>query len=81
MFLLLQLVPVLIMLTLLAVLHIKITDGSLSGFVLYSQMVTLQFLGYRYSSWICRYPLPSTENIGIPLTVHVQYLESQFPQS
>ena len=50
-FLLLQLVPVLIMLTLLAVLHIKITDGSLSGFVLFSQMVTLQFPGLGYSSW------------------------------
>ena len=51
-FLLLQLVPVLIMLTLLAVLHIKITDGGLSGFVLFSQMVTLQFPGLRYSSWV-----------------------------
>ena len=51
-FLFLQLVPVLIMLTLLAVLHIKITDGSFSGFVLISQMVTLQFPGLGYSSWI-----------------------------
>ena len=51
-FLLLQLVPVLIMLTMLAVLHIKITDGSLSGFVLFSQMVTLQFPGLGYSSWV-----------------------------
>ena len=51
-FLLLQLVPVLIMLTLLAVLHIKIVDGHLSGFVLISQMVTLQFPGLGYSSWI-----------------------------
>ena len=50
-FLLLQLVPVLIMLTLLAVLHIKITDGHLSGFVLFSQTVTLQFPGFGYSSW------------------------------
>ena len=58
------------MLTLLAVLHIKITDGSLSGFVLFSQMVTLQFPEHGYSSWTCRYPLPSTENIGIPLTVY-----------
>ena len=54
-FLLLQLVPVLIMLTLLAVLHIKITDGSLSGFVLFSQMVTLQFPGHGYSSWVSNF--------------------------
>ena len=33
-------------------LHIKITDGSLSGFVLFSQMVTLQFPGLGYSSWV-----------------------------
>ena len=39
-FIFLQLVPVLIMLTLLAVFHIKITVGHLSGFVLFSQMVT-----------------------------------------
>ena len=68
-FLLLQLVPVLIMLTLLAVLHIKITDGHLSGFVLFSQMVTLQFPGLGYSSWI-----PSCSGsfnfLSIPLTVY-----------
>ena len=69
-FLLLQLVPVLIMLTLLAVIHIKITDGGLSEFVLFSQMVTVQFPGHGYSSWIstdCYYPWPT---IGIPLTVY-----------
>ena len=71
-FLFLQLVPVLIMLTLLAVLHIKITDGSFSGFVLISQMVTLQFPGLGYSSWIpvC-YGLQSYRNfLSIPLTVY-----------
>ena len=51
-FLFLQLVPVLIMLTLLAIFHVNITDGGLSGFVLFSQMVTLQFPGLGYSSWV-----------------------------
>ena len=77
-FLLLQLVPVLIMLTLLAVLHIKITDGSLSVFVLFSQMVTLQFPGLGYSSWAvtrCSKPYDTayylyTKYMGIPLTVY-----------
>ena len=50
-FLFLQLIPTLFLLTLLAVLHIKITDGGLSGFVLFSQMVTLQFPGLSYTSW------------------------------
>ena len=72
-FLLLQLVPVLIMLTLLAVLHIKIIDGHLSGFVLISQMVTLQFPGLGYSSWIpvCSGSRPEIWNFSsIPLTVY-----------
>ena len=64
------------MLTLLAVLHIKITDGSFSGFVLISQMVTLQFPGLGYSSWIpsC-YGTESDmfmrkNHLSIPLTVY-----------
>ena len=72
-FLLLQLVPVLIMLTLMAVLHIKIIDGHLSGFVLISQMVTLQFPGLGYSSWIpvCSGSRPEIWNFSsIPLTVY-----------
>ena len=80
-FILLQLVPVLIMLTLLAVLHIKITDGGLSEFVLFSQMVTLQFPGLGYSSWVpnvagnCFF-LPDVQDYyrqyfpSIPLTVY-----------
>ena len=75
-FLFLQLVPVLIMLTLLAVLHIKITDGSFSGFVLISQMITLQFPGLGYSSWtpVC-YGSQSDmfmrkNHLSIPLTVY-----------
>ena len=74
-FLLLQLVPVLIMLTLLAVLHIKITDGSLSGFVLFSQLVTLQFPGLGYSSWPGGYQDKISNFfrqyfLSIPLTVY-----------
>ena len=78
-FLLLQLVPVLIMLTLLAVLHIKITVGGLSEFVLFSQMVTLQFPGLGYSSWaltqalnFCNgpaYPIPTV--LSYSLTVYI----------
>ena len=72
-FLFLQLVPVLIMMTLLAVLHIKIIDGHLSGFVLISQMVTLQFPGLGYSSWIpvCSGLRPDVWKFSsIPLTVY-----------
>ena len=37
---------------LLAVLHINITNGALNGYILYSQLVSLQFLGLGYSSWV-----------------------------
>ena len=74
-FLFLQLMPTLILLTLLAVLHIKITDGSLSGFVLFSQMVSLQFPGLGFTSWVatmyCERIYDTTyKYFGIPLTVY-----------
>ena len=83
-FLLLQLVPTLVLFILLAVLHINITDGGLSGFVMFSQMVTLQFPGLGYTSWIptayCFSPLTEISftiidlyhhyYLSIPLTVY-----------
>ena len=48
----LQLVPVLIMMIVLAVLHINITNGNLNGYILYSQMVTLQFPELGYTGWV-----------------------------
>ena len=48
----LQLVPLLIMMIVLAVLHINITNGNLNGYILYSQMVTLQFPELGYTGWV-----------------------------
>ena len=71
-FILLEFLPVLIMMVILAVLHINIVNGNLNAFILYSQMVTLQFPGLGYTGWI-----PNTQLIyfnhyflGIPLTVY-----------
>ena len=47
------------MMILVAVLHINITNSYIDGFVLYSQMVTLQFPGLGYTSWV-----PSIRNAG-----------------
>ena len=44
--------PVFIMMIILAVFHINIVSGSLNGFILYSQLVSLQFPGLGYSAWI-----------------------------
>ena len=52
MFVLLGILPVFVMMTILAVLHINITDGYLNGFILYSQLITLQFPGLGYPSWV-----------------------------
>ena len=40
------------MMIVLAVFHINITNGNLNGFILYSQLVTLQLPGLGYSAWI-----------------------------
>ena len=49
---LLTILLVMIMMTILAVLHINITNGNLNAYILYSQMVTLQFPGYGFTAWI-----------------------------
>ena len=57
----------------LAVLHINITNGNLNAYILYSQMVTLQFPTLGYTAWVpsnfsLRYP--DFRYISIPLTVY-----------
>ena len=72
---LIQIILVIIMMTILAVLHINITNGNLNAYILYSQMVTLQFPGLGYTAWTpsalsyCGY-LSNFEYISIPLTVY-----------
>ena len=51
-FLLLELVPVLLLMISMAILHINITNGSLNGYILYSQLLTLQFPGLGFPSWV-----------------------------
>ena len=52
------------MMTILAVLHINITNGNLNAYILYSQIMTLQFLGYGLAAW------PPTSFSFIPLMVY-----------
>ena len=72
---LIEIALVMFMMVLLAVLHINITNGNLNAYILYSQMVTLQFPMLGYTTW-----LPSSRDnfnfisgfryISIPLTVY-----------
>ena len=52
---LIQILLVIIMMTILAVLHINITNGNLNAYILYSQIMTLQFPGLGYTSWVSAY--------------------------
>ena len=68
---LIQIILVIIMMTILAVLHINITNGNLNAYILYSQMVTLQFPGLGYTSWFPTYDtIIIARYIAIPLTVY-----------
>ena len=70
---LIQIILVIIMMTVLAVLHINITNGNLNAYILYSQMVTLQFPGLGYTAWLPthdNYNLLFTRYTAIPLTVY-----------
>ena len=69
---LIQIILVIIMMTILAVIHINITNGNLNAYILYSQMVTLQFPGLGYTAWFPTYDtfsLSITRYTAIPLTV------------
>ena len=71
-FKLLKLLPVLIMMVILAVLHINIVNGNLNAFILYSQLVTLQFPGHGYTGGVPNIQLIYLNHyfLGIPLTVY-----------
>ena len=64
MFLFLGILPVFVIMTILAVLHINLTDGYFNGFILYSQLVTLQFPGLGYPSWVFSDGVYSTLNLS-----------------
>ena len=67
-FFVIEIALVMFMMVLLAVLHINITNGNLNAYILYSQMVTLQFPGLGYTAWT---PIEKfLDFISIPLTVY-----------
>ena len=61
---LLTILLVMIMMTILAVLHINITNGNLNAYILYSQIMTLQFPVLGYTTWL------PTSYLFIPLIVY-----------
>ena len=65
---LIEIALVMFMMVLLTVLHINITNGNLNAYILYSQMVTLQFPTLGYTAWLPGVNLPYF--IFIPLSVY-----------
>ena len=61
---LLTILLVIIMMTILAVLHINITNGNLNAYILYSQIMTLHFPVVGYTAWL------PTSYFFIPLIVY-----------
>ena len=72
---LIEIALVMFMMVLLAVLHINITNGNLNAYILYSQMMTLQFPTLGYTAWTPSsrdyfYFISDFRYISIPLTVY-----------
>ena len=72
---LLELVLVLLMMIILSVLHINITSGSMNGFILYSQLVSLDLPGLGSTAWVpstinTTYYMNTKQFASVPLTVY-----------
>ena len=73
-FLFFEIIPVLIMMIVMTILHINITDGYFNGYVLYSQLLTLQFPGLGYPPLLLHLfrsrALFQNAAVALPLTVY-----------
>ena len=72
---LLELVLVLLMMIILSVFHINITSGSMNGFILYSQLVSLDLPGLGSTAWVpstinTTYYMNTKQFASVPLTVY-----------
>ena len=72
---LLELVLVLLMMIILSVLHINITSGGMNGFILYSQLVSLDLPGLGSTAWVpstinTTYYMNTKQFASVPLTVY-----------
>ena len=52
MFFLLQILPETLMILLIVIFNLKITNGSIGGYILYSQIVSINFPAWNYPAWL-----------------------------
>ena len=62
-YLLLQILPETIMLLLIIIFNLKISNGSVSGYILYSQIISVNMPAWYYPAWLTNYWLHNTNNI------------------
>ena len=51
-FILLEIVPVTVMVTLILIFNMKISNGSINGYIFYCQVITISIPGWYYPAWI-----------------------------
>ena len=51
-FILLEIVPITIMVTLILIFNMKISNGSINGYIFYCQVITINIPGWYYPAWI-----------------------------
>ena len=51
-FILLEIVPITIMVTLILIFNMKISNGSINGYIFYCQIITINIPGWYYPAWI-----------------------------
>ncbi|XP_019851272.1 PREDICTED: uncharacterized protein LOC109581528 [Amphimedon queenslandica] len=61
MFFLLQILPETLMIFLIVIFNLKITNGSISGYILYSQIISINFPAWNYPAWLANLWLHSSD--------------------
>ena len=61
MFFLLQILPETLLILLIVIFNLKITNGSIGGYILYSQIVSINFPAWNYPAWLANLWLHSSD--------------------
>ena len=80
-FLLFEIFPVTIMVSLILIFNLKVTNGSINGFIFYSQIITLSIPSWFYPAWMTNLWLEDKAIVGTPNTEVYKFSASTFPFS
>ena len=80
-FLLFEIIPVTIMVSLILIFNLKVTNGSINGFIFYSQIITLSIPSWFYPAWMTNLWLKDKATVGTPNIDVYKFSPSTFPFS